>query len=39
MISTLFDHLAEERQKQQRLLRARFENELPIVESGKEDNR
>jgi hypothetical protein len=39
MISNLFDHIAEERQKQERLLKAQFKNELPIVESGKEYDR
>jgi len=39
MVSTLFDYLAEERQKQQRLLTERSKKELPIAESGNEDDR
>jgi hypothetical protein len=39
MVSTLFDYLAEERWKQERLLTERSKNELPIAESGKEDDR
>jgi hypothetical protein len=38
MVSTLFDYLAEERQKQERLLTERSKKEWPIAESGKEDN-
>jgi len=39
MGSTLFDYVAEERQKQERILTERSKNELPIAESGKEDDR